>query len=219
MASNTVGEPKNATGLIELGNKLALLVGINEHADSSINRLNFSVRDIQDFHNILTSPEKGGYEKNNIKVLSDAEAEKPTRNSILSKLTTLSRAANPEDSILFYFSGHGTELEGKPYLLCSDSFRNTIEQTALPSELIRKTMESSQARVKVIIIDACHSGAMKGVKESGTMTKALFDSFFPPPEGFVVLSSCKLGEFSHEWSEKQHGVFFLLSAGRVGRRC
>jgi hypothetical protein len=217
MASNSVSESKNVTNLIELGNKLAVLVGINEYADSSINRLNFSVKDIQDFHSILIDPEKGKYENNNIKVLSDANAEKPTRNNIFSKLTTLTRSANPEDSILFYFSGHGAEIDGKPYLLCSDSFRNTIEQTALPNELIRKTMEGSLARVKIIIIDACHSGVLKGIKESGTMTKSFFDSFFPPPEGFVTLSSCKLGEVSHEWAEKEHGVFsYYLLEGLNG---
>ena len=218
MSSNSASESKKVTNLIEIGNKLAVLVGINEYADSSINRLNFSVKDIQDFYGVLIDSEKGKYEDKNIKVLCDTNAEKPTRNNILSKLTTVSRSANPEDSILFYFSGHGAEIEGKPYLLCSDSYRNTIEQTALQNELIRKTMESSLARVKTIVIDACHSGVLKGIKASGIMTKSFFESFFPPPEGFVVLSSCKLGECSHEWAEKEHGVFsyFLLEGLRGG---
>jgi hypothetical protein len=212
-----VPESKKGTNLIELGNKLAVLVGINEYADSSINRLSFCVKDILDFNSVLVDPEKGRYEKSNIKVLSDTSAEKPTRNNILSKLTAMSRTANPEDSILFYFSGHGAEIEGRPYLLCSDSYRNTIEQTALPNELMRKTMESSLARVKMVILDACHSGVLKGAKESGIMTRSFFESFFPPPEGFVVLSSCKLGESSHEWPEREHGVFsYYLLEGLKG---
>jgi len=218
MSSNIQSKSKRTTNLIELGNKLALLVGINEYEDSSINQLNFSVKDTQDLHGVLIDPKKGKYQDENVKVLSDTNSEKPRRSNILSKLTTLSRSANPDDSILFYFSGHGDEIEGKPYLLCSDSYRNTIEQTALQSDLIRKTMESSLARVKIIILDACHSGVLKGVKASGIMTKAFFESFFPPPEGFVVLSSCKVGEFSHEWTEKEHGVFsYFLLEGLKGR--
>lgn len=217
MASGSVSEPKEVANLIELGTKLALLVGINNYDDSSINRLNFSVRDIQDFHNVLVDPERGKYEDNNVRVLSDANAEKPTRSNILSKLATLARSAKSEDSILVYFSGHGAEIGGKPCLLCSDTFRNTIDQTALSNELIKKTMESSQARVKIVILDACHSGVLKGIKDSGLMTKSFFESFFPPPEGFVVLSSCKLGEVSHEWAEKEHGVFsYYLLEGLNG---
>jgi len=159
---------------IEIGKKFAVLVGINEYADSSINRLNFCVKDIQDFNDVLIDTARGKYEGENVKVLSGENEEKPTRNNILSKLTTMSRNANPDDSILFFFSGHGAEIEGKPCLLCSDSYRNAIEQTALSNELVRETMEKSLARVKVIILDACHSGVLKGIKESGIMTKSFF---------------------------------------------
>ena len=217
MSPDDTVENKKAVSLIEIGKKFAVLVGINEYGDSSINPLNFSVKDIQDFYDVLVDPEKGKYVENNVKVLSDTNEERPARNNILSKLTTMSRSANPEDSILFYFSGHGAEIGGKPYLLCSDSYRNTIEQTTLSNELIRKVMESSLARVKIIILDACHSGVLKGVKDSGIMTKSFFESFFPPPEGFVALASCKLGECSHEWAEKEHGVFsYYLLEGLEG---
>ncbi len=210
-------EVKKSTNLIEVGNKLAVLVGVNKYDDSSINQLSYSVKDTQDLYRILVDPAKGGYNTRSVKVLSDADAEKPSRNNILSKLTATSRIASSEDSILFYFSGHGHEIDGKPYLLSFDSYRNTIENTALPIELIRKTMENSLARVKIIIVDACHSGAVKGLKDSGIMTKSFFESFFPPPEGFVVLTSCKLGESSHEWDEKEHGVFsYYLLEGLSG---
>lgn len=77
-------------------------------------------------------------------------------------------------------------------------------------------MNESLARVKILIFDSCHSGAIKGAKDSGIMTDDMYQSFFPPPEGFVVLSSCKQSEFSYEWPEKEHGVFsyFLLEGLR-----
>jgi hypothetical protein len=202
--------------LIDVGNKLALLVGINDYEDSSIGSLEFSIEDIQGFYEILTSYEQNGYNKSNVKVLLAESAEKPTRNNTLSKLTSMSRVAGTEDSILFYFSGHGLEKSSKPYLLFADSYGNTIEQTAIPTELIRKTMEESAARVKIMIVDACHSGAIKGVKDSGKMSESFFESLIHPPEGFVVMTSCKLGEFSYEWKEKKHGVFshYLLEGLR-----
>jgi hypothetical protein len=202
--------------LIELGNKLALLVGINNYMDPSIIQLNYSVKDIEDIYEILVDSKRGAYTKNNIAILTDKTADKPIRSNILSKLKTMSTHASGEDSVLFYFSGHGLELNGQPYLLCSDSQRNTLEDTALSTQLVRKIMETSLARIKIIILDACHSGVIKGIKDSGIMTKSFFESFFPPSEGFVVMTSCKLGEFSHEWAEKENGVFsyYLLDGLR-----
>lgn len=206
-----------STKSIEVGNKWALLIGINDYLDSMISKLNFSAKDIEEFYEILVDSQKGKYNINNVEVLSDLREQKPTRNIILSKLAKISRSASPEDSVLFYFSGHGYEKEGNPYLLCSDSYTNTLEETAIPTETIRKTMEDSLARTKIIVIDACHSGAIKGRKDSGIMTKTFFETFFPAPEGFAVLASCKLGEYSYEWKEKEHGVFsYYLLEGMNG---
>jgi len=216
MNLSVVSENKKSD--VEVGKKLILLVGINNYEDPLISRLNFSVRDIEEFYKILVDPEIGRCDENNVKVLSDERDEKPTRNNIISKLKSICRSANPEDYVLFYFSGHGYEKDGKSYLLCSDTYFNAVEETALSTEFVRKTLESSLARVKIIILDACHSGVIKGVKNSGKMTEQLFKAFFPPPEGFAVLSSCKLGEYSYEWPEKEHSVFsYYLLEGLRGK--
>jgi hypothetical protein len=205
------------TEYIDVKSKLGLLVGINKYEDPLISPLNFSVNDVEGLYEILIDPEKGKCNKDDIELLSDNNYEKPTRNKIVSKLRRICRRAEPRDIILFYFSGHGYEKDGKPYLLCSDTYLNAVEETAIPVEVIRKTMEESDARVKIIILDACHSGMIKGVKDSGKMTEQLFKAFFPPPQGFAVLSSCKLGEYSYEWSEKEHSVFsYYLLEGLKG---
>jgi len=204
------------TQIVDIGNKLALLVGINSYEDPLVSSLNFSVNDVEGFYEILVDPERGKCNKDNIKLLSDKTDEKPSRSKVISELKRICRRAEPGDIILFYFSGHGYEKDGKPYLLCSDTYLNAVEETAIPVEMIRKTMEESNARVKIIILDACHSGAIKGIKDSGKMTEQLFKAFFPPPQGFAVLSSCKLGEYSYEWWEKEHSVFsyYLLEGLR-----
>ena len=204
--------------MIEIGNEWAVLVGINKYVDPVIADLSFCVNDIDEFYKVLVDPERGKYNENNVKILSDLHDEKPTRNNILSKLTAMCRSASPEDSILFYFSGHGYEEKEEPYLLCSDSYANPLRETAIPTNLIRKMMEDSLARVKIVILDGCHSGSIKGIKDAGIMTKNLFEIFIPPPEGFVVLTSCKLGEWSYEFPEMSHGLFsyFLLEGLQGG---
>ena len=78
-------------------------------------------------------------------------------------------------------------------------------------------MKKSKARAKVLILDACHSGAIKGKAESGRMTKGLHDSIFPAPRGFAILTSCKMNEVSYEMPNGKNSVFtYFLNEGLKG---
>ncbi len=204
--------------IMDISNKYAILIGINNYVDESINNLKYSVNDINEFYNILIDSDLGNFKSENINLLTDDSESKPTRNNIISKLNIISRTAQTTDILLFYFSGHGYVVNNKPYFLCSDTFRNSLDQTAISIEYIKNVLKESLARVKILILDSCHSGSIRGVKDSGIMTRELFNSVFPPPEGFVVMASCKLNEVSFEWGEVEHGVFsyYLLEGLRGG---
>lgn len=205
-----------AEQFIEVGIKSALLVGINEFEDPNITRLKYCVNDINGIYEILIDEKKGKYESEKITRLTD-NSTPATRNRVISRITDLARRANPEDSILFAFSGHGIEKERIPYLLCSDSFTNSLEVTGIPLHDIRTILEKSLARIKIIIIDACHSGVIKDRKDAGLMGETFYNLFFPPPEGFIILTSCQVNEFSYEWDEKENGVFsYYLMEGLDG---
>ena len=66
---------------------------------------------------------------------------------------------------------------------------------------------------KVIVLDACHSGASIG-KAEPTMTPEFIRRVFEEAEGMAVLASCKQGQQSWEWAEKSRSVFtyYLLEA-------
>lgn len=210
----------NQSSLLEIRNKRAVLVGINEYGDNSIKNLSYSVADVTSTQEVLTDPKRAGYDPANLRLMVDnAEdaSKKPVRSNIMSSIKSLAETASGEDSILFFFSGHGIEKDGKSYLLPSDSRLNVLGDTAVSIDWIRKTLLASNARVKIIILDACHAGALIGKAESGRMTKAFQESIFPAPEGSVILSSCKMNEVSYEWPEKEHGVFtFYLNKGLSG---
>jgi len=192
---------------IEIGNKWAVLVGINEYEDTSFRSLNYCVNDINSFNEIILDSKKGKYSEDNIELLIDGEELLPRRNILLSKLIKVCRSAEDDDVVLFYFSGHGTVRDGISYLLCRDSFNNALTDTAIPIKNIRRIMQESLARIKIIILDACHSGAIKGVKDSGIMSKEFYDTIYPVPEGFMILTSCKLNEYSYEYEEMKKSVF------------
>jgi hypothetical protein len=91
-----------------------------------------------------------------------------------------------------------------------------LSDTAIPLAWIKETLNKSLARKKLIAIDACHSGSTIGRSSSAAMSKSFLEEMFSKAEGFAVLSSCKIGQLSYDFPEKNHGVFsyYLLEALR-----
>lgn len=200
--------------------KKALFVGINKYQDSKLSDLKFAVNDVSSIYDILTDPNRGGFTPDNCLLMTDKSREanlQPIRSNLMSSIRSLSEAAKPNEYILFYFSGHGIEENDESYLLPSDARINVLCDTAVQIDWIRETLKGSKACAKVLILDSCHAGAMKGKAESGRMTKGLHDSLFPAAEGFAILASCKLNETSWEMPDKKHGVFsYFLIEGLQG---
>jgi hypothetical protein len=205
--------------ILGIEGKRAVLAGINKYVDESVRALQYSVNDVKALCDILTDNNRGAFEKENVKLLVDDpdETNKPIRSNLMSAVKSLSECASDKDSILFYFSGHGIEQEGKSYLLPMDSRINVLGDTAIPITWIKETLAKSNARAKILILDACHAGALLGKAGSGQMTKGFNDTLFSPAEGMAILSSCKFNEVSYEWDEKTHGVFsYYLTEGLLG---
>lgn len=197
-----------SSSIINTGKIYTLFVGINFYSDTNITDLNVCVHDVTALHNVF----KDKSEKTLL--LSDhTDGLLPNRKNIFTSLSHISRLANENDLILFYFSGHGIAEDGQSYLLPNDVCLPILKYTSLSVKDVKEIMENSRARAKVIIIDACHAGAIIG-KSISLMTDDFQKSVFEEAEGFVVLASCKQGEKSWEWPEKQKSVFtyFLLEA-------
>ncbi len=84
--------------------KSALLVGINYIGTP--NKLNGCINDVINMKNILLS--KFGY--TNITVLTDTSPKKPTKRNIQNELIKLVSNAKSGDTIIFHYSGHGSQI-------------------------------------------------------------------------------------------------------------
>jgi len=171
--------------------------------------LKFCVNDIKSLHEVLIQPDRGGYDKAGALLLVDGSGRDslPTRSNIMSRITSVAKMAEPEDTILFAFSGHGMEENETSYLLPADAQTGVLEETAIPVKWIKEKLGHASARARIIILDACHAGAIIGKADAGRMTEKFSNEISDLGEGFAMLSSCRLKEFSYEWEEKQYGVF------------
>ena len=89
------------------GAKWAVIVGVNQYEDSNIESLKYSVSDARALYDLLIHPDLGGFERENVILLTDDTEPKPTRTEILRALTTLKKAVSPTDTVFLSFSGHG----------------------------------------------------------------------------------------------------------------
>ena len=199
--------------------KWAILIGANEYHDPAITSLRFCKNDTELLREVLVQPERGGYGEKETLLLTDGTPRDslPTRSNIMSRVSSVAKMAESEDSILFAFSGHGMEENGMSYLLPADAGTGVLAETAIGIKWIKETLGHASARAKIMILDACHAGAMKGRAEAGRMTEKFSSEIHDLAEGFAMLCSCKLNESSYEWEEKQHGVFsYFLCEGLMG---
>lgn len=123
----------------------AVIVGVEQY-DGSVPNLNASVDDAVRMYQFLVR----GNSAENIILLSDAKA---TKQNILSAMQIFKKA-EPEDVVIFYFSGHGS-----PYLFCPQNFSGGTY--ALWHTEVKNAFKQSRAKVKLCIADACYSGSIK----------------------------------------------------------
>jgi N-acetylmuramoyl-L-alanine amidase len=194
------------------GASWAVLVGVNEYEDkANYGQLQVCVKDVEAIYDQLVG---GGFEAARIRLLTDDKGDPPSRANVLSALKAVADATEPDDLLLFYYSGHGEEVGGESYLIARDGRRLVLDDTAVSLSRVKEIVEEAPARAKVIVLDACHSGADIGGKGPEPMSEAFIRRVFEQAEGMAVLASCKQGQLSYEWRDNDRSVFthFLLEA-------
>lgn len=182
----------------------AVVVGISTY--DHMPTLRYTDDDAYRMYAFLKSPEGGALADHQIKILIDEDA---THDKILAAMTDIFGKAGKDDLVMVYFSGHG--LPGSFLPIDFDGFNNKLDH-----EDINKIMESSPAKYKLCIADACHSGSLLAMAEkSGTIRNVLEDyykSLAQAEAGTALIMSSKGEETSLESSGLRQGVFshFLI---------
>ena len=156
------GDPVEVDGI----RGLALVVGINEYAASSIPSLRGAVGDATRFYELLTNPKGYAFPKENVCLLTDEQATVANVQRLFQKL--LVERARDKDLAVFYYAGHGSqtrdrngdEPDGKDEtFVLHDSRTKGIRDlsddrfNALLQSLHKKTSHIA------VFIDSCNSGS------------------------------------------------------------
>jgi uncharacterized caspase-like protein len=129
--------------------KYAVIVGVADYQGSGMD-LRYSDDDAYRFYAYLQSCE-GGVDAANISVLIDEAANK---SNILATMERVFAKAGPEDMLIFYFSGHGTE-----GAFCPEDATNQYS-SLLSHDEIKSVFKRHPAKYKIVFADACFSGSI-----------------------------------------------------------
>jgi len=178
----------------------SLIVGVSDY--NLLKKLEFSDDDAQQVYDFLKSEAGGSVPSNQIILLKDQHA---THANIIKAANELFMNADPEDLILFYFSGHG--LPGAFLPVDSDGELHRISH-----QEIKNLLQKSPAKFKMVFADACHSGSFKSFENSENISQLLYESLAKASGGLGLLLSSQTGEYSHEFDGIKSGVFshFLI---------
>jgi len=146
--------------------KKALIVGINKYRIPG-NDLNGCVNDAEIMYNLLTTQFK--FDPTNVRVLVD---ERATKRGILERLEWLLTGYKLGDELVFYYSGHGSQVRDRD----GDELEDQLDEILCPYDLNWDDLLTDDylgALFKQIpkgvylsmVCDSCHSG---------TMTKSVF---------------------------------------------
>jgi len=111
-----------------------------------------------------------------------------------------------DDVAFFYFSGHGTQVAGKNFLIPTDNDdlreEKDLEPNAVSAQTILAMMEQANKGMNILILDACRDNPYKGSEKS--MNRGL--SRIKPPRGSLVAFATAPGETALD-GDGRNGVF------------
>ena len=154
-------------------------------------------------------------------MVDDAEQEqnRPTMGNILNRLQQFAALPGPEDTVLVFYSGHGTIIRAQDaggqeteegYLVPADgSLRLAIPLRGAPPKRpgLIDSLAGCKAQTKLLILDCCHAGtSIKGVA-------GIANSLSQRAPEFLMLLSCGPDQHSYFTEKRDHSLFtsFLLS--------
>jgi len=187
------------------GKRWAICIGINDYEDNTIIDLKKARNDAIELGKVLK--EYGQFDR--VYVMTDdlnpRNRNYPKLMNVKRKLDFLKGFIEPEDLVLFSFSGHGiANSKGEGCLVTADSYREDFQGSSLKVKEIIEWLKEVKVKKSLLLLDACREQFQEGKAMNLDGLKA--ERFLQAEVGAVFYST-KSGWFSYEDKEGVFGVF------------
>ncbi len=185
--------------------RAALIIGLEKYASAP--SADFASRDAQMFADYAR--EKLGIPDNNIKILTDSEAEET---AILRALKVwLPKAVKPDNTDLYvFYAGHGmpTADGSSAYLVPYDGDIQLLEDTAISRKRFFDEISATKPRSAIFFFDNCYSGATRSEQQllaARPLTIKVEET--DVPDNYLVFAAGETDQIAGVEPEVKHGRF------------
>ena len=194
----------------------AIVIGVNDYNDVAIGKLSKARNDAKIIGQLLM--EQGEFGKVFV-MTDDVDAKNtlyPTRINIEEKLDIILSSAEKNDTILFFFSGHGvSDSKGEGYILPVDTVFDKVTYSAIKVNNIIGKINEKGIKKSLLILDACRDVI---TSTKGNQKEGLQSDKFAKAEVAATFFSTKSGYYSFEDPKSDFGVFTkYLAYGMEGK--
>ncbi len=189
-----------------LGDLYALVVGVSRYKNAKVPGLEVSDKDAEAFAAFLKTQDRL-FSKIHLTLLLN---ERATTVEVKKHLFHKLRRAGKNDTVVLFFSGHGStppDFPGEYFLVTYDADPEFLEATAVNMTRMRFLKRLDSKRV-VVIADTCHAGGfeLSGTKSVQPPLSNLLREF-KESSGRVVITSCRPDELSLEKPALGNSIF------------
>ena len=186
--------------------KWLFVIGIEQYQYT--NDITFAKRSAQMFTKVLQKVK--GVPLNHTYMMLNHEASQA---NIKTNLKKMLRKVHPQDTIYFYYNGHGIPIpkqRNEPYILAADSDPEYIQDEAFFAlQNVYSLLSHSKAKKVIAVIDSCFTGVTDGVAilKGVAATKLVPKRLTFNQENMAILYAGKDYQYSNAFETKGHRIF------------
>ncbi|MDA3886654.1 MAG: SUMF1/EgtB/PvdO family nonheme iron enzyme [Candidatus Delongbacteria bacterium] len=187
------------------GKRWAICVGINNYDYDGILDLKKAQNDAIALGGVFKDFGQFDY----VYVLSDKNdprsPEYPSASKLRAKIRYLQKMMEPEDLVVFSFSGHGiTDSKGNGYLVMADTDPDNLFGTSVKIKEITGAFNKAKVKKSLLLVDACREEFQenRGINKKGIKSEKFLKS-----EVAATFYATKSGGYSYEDDKGDYGAF------------
>lgn len=183
-------------------NRLALVVGNSNYKSSPLKNPMNDARDISE------KLESYGFQT---LTLTDCKLE-----DLEDAIEDFKEGLNKVDVGLFFFAGHGIQIDNSNYLIMIDTLSDNefrAKRSSMPLDYVLKAMDNSSAATKIVILDACRSNPWERGWSRDTGNEGLASVY--APKGTIIGYATSPGEVADDGSGK-NGLYTSALLNQIG---